>query len=220
MKTYYYHLYGCVLKSEIPYEQLVRFEGEKALTPEQEDKAIVLGLGGIAEDVLEQYQSGKMLKIKKDFIWFSNEYGIFQIARGKDIRLQPHESVSVKNLTSFVFGYCIAMLFWQRGLVAIHCSAVSMNGKALLIAGGSGAGKSTLTQCFLSHGAELMCDDVAIVESDGKKVQVYPAFPMQKEEPAWSSLKRASIPITSIISSPREATAPATFTPPPSPALI
>lgn len=180
MNTYEYRLYGCVLRSEIPFEQLVKAEVGEQLSEDEEKKLIVLSVGGLEDKVLEEYHRGKMLRISREFIWFSNQYGIFQIKGGREINIQPLEQVPIKHLTSFVFGYCIAMLFWQRGLQAIHCSAVSYNDRALLIAGGSGSGKSTLTHCFLKHGARLMCDDVAIVEGKDGKTYVYPAFPMQK----------------------------------------
>ncbi len=175
---YYYKIYGCILKSEIPYEQLVSCKEEELSG--QEHNQIFLYKGKLSPDVLLQYQQGKKLEIKRERIWFANQYGIFQISEGLKIHIQPHSNVPMKNLTSFVFGYCMAMLFWQRGMLAIHCSAISYEGRAILIAGGSGSGKSTLTHCFLSHGAGLMCDDVAILEIKEKDILVYPAFPMQK----------------------------------------
>ena len=85
------------------------------------------------------------------------------------------------QLTPFVFGYSIAMLFWQRNQLAIHCSAVECDGKALIIAGDSGSGKSTLTTKLLENGFRLMTDDVAIVDiSSEGHIMVYPAFPQQK----------------------------------------
>ena len=87
----------------------------------------------------------------------------------------------MNQLTPFVFGYCIAMLFWQRNQLAIHCSAVEHDGNALIIAGDSGSGKSTLTTKLLENGFRLMTDDVAIVDISAQdNVIVYPAFPQQK----------------------------------------
>lgn len=51
-------------------------------------------------------------------------------------------------------------LAW-RGMVPIHGSAVSTDGKAVLICGESGAGKSSLTAALVAQGASLISDDLS-----------------------------------------------------------
>lgn len=47
--------------------------------------------------------------------------------------------------------------------VSIHATAVSMNGRGVLLAGGSGCGKSDLALRLIDRGATLIADDMVIV---------------------------------------------------------
>ena len=73
------------------------------------------------------------------------------------------------------------MIAMQRGILAIHCSALADEQGALLIAGESGAGKSTLTSAFMEKGYRLLADDMVWVEiTEEEQIRVWPAFPFQK----------------------------------------
>ena len=75
----------------------------------------------------------------------------------------------------------MSMLALQRGILAIHCSAVADEAGAILICGESGAGKSTVTTALLEKGYRLMADDMAFVEVTGDGIAMAsPAFPYQK----------------------------------------
>lgn len=170
---YYYKIYGTVLASEIEYPQLLAAKEE---TPELWIKTVT----EIAGDSEEDY-SNRVYAVTKEQIHFSNHKGSFIVREGKYIEIRPKKGVPMKDLTPFVFGYCIAMLFWQRGQLAIHCSSVKVGEKALIVCGGSGSGKSTLTTKLLEQGGKLLTDDVAVVDfSPEGKVLVLPAFPQQK----------------------------------------
>lgn len=173
-KRFFYKIYGVTLVSDIEYPQLIKAQETK--TPQ-----LQIILPDIPEEERSEDTSNQVFSVNKEKIHFSNQKGSFLICDGKTIELQPKRGVRLEELTPFVFGYCMAMVFWQRERIAIHCSAVKLFGKAYLICGGSGSGKSTLTARLLEHGAELLTDDVAVVdfELDGKAV-VYPAFPQQK----------------------------------------
>ena len=56
-----------------------------------------------------------------------------------------------------------------RGRVVLHGSAVAVDGAAVAVIGPSGAGKSTTAAALLDLGAELLSDDVVVVDdSDGR----------------------------------------------------
>lgn len=173
-RKYYYKIYGIILESDVEYPQLIK----AAETKEPELRII---LPDCPADGWSEDYSNQVLCVNKEKIHFSNQKGSFLVCGGNTIEIQPKKGVPLEELTPFVFGYCMAMVFWQRGKLAIHCSAVKFLGKAYLICGGSGSGKSTLTARLLEQGAKLLADDVAVVdlEEDGKAV-VFPAFPQQK----------------------------------------
>lgn len=172
-ELFWYKIYGTTLCSEIEYPHLVPTNGQ--------DADIYIKKGRSLLSLIENETTYYVSPITKSHILFCNQVGIFQITDGTTITICPKEGISMNQLTPFVFGYCIAMLFWQRNQLAIHCSAVEHDGNALIIAGDSGSGKSTLTTKLLENGFRLMTDDVAIVDISAQdNVIVYPAFPQQK----------------------------------------
>ncbi|MBO5177418.1 MAG: hypothetical protein J6C07_08165 [Lachnospiraceae bacterium] len=173
MKNYFYKIYNTILASEIEYPQLLK-------TQEAAPEIWIKVIKEIDGDSEEDY-ANHVYTVSKSRIHFSNHKGSFIVTDGTTISIRPKKGIPMTDLTPFVFGYCIAMVFWQRGQLAIHCSAVKWKEKALIICGGSGSGKSTLTTKILEHGGKLMTDDVAVVDfaKDGKAL-VLPAFPQQK----------------------------------------
>ena len=172
-ELFWYKIYGTTLCSEIEYSHLI--------PTDERDADIFIKKGRSLLSLIENETTYYVSPITKSHILFCNQVGIFQITDGTTITICPKKGISMDQLTPFVFGYCIAMLFWQRNQLAIHCSAVECDGKALIIAGDSGSGKSTFTTKLLENGFRLMTDDVAIVDiSSEGDIMVYPAFPQQK----------------------------------------
>lgn len=171
-KLFWYKIYGNVLCSEVEYPQLIITADR---TPQIFLKVIPM------ERKLKNEQGCFVDTVSKSYIYFCNQVGVFRITNGISIEIYPNKDISIDKLTPFVFGYCMAMLFWQRGMIAIHCSAVEYNGEAIIIAGGSGSGKSTLTTRLIENGCRLMTDDLAILgTADNGDILVYSAFPQQK----------------------------------------
>ncbi|MFM1813384.1 MAG: hypothetical protein RLZ98_79 [Pseudomonadota bacterium] len=56
----------------------------------------------------------------------------------------------------------------------IHASSLSIDGRALLVAGATGAGKSTLTAALVAHGAGYLGDDFAALDNSGTAVGAFP----------------------------------------------
>ena len=172
-ELFWYKIYETTLCSEIEYSHLI--------PTDERDADIFIKKGRSLLSLIENETTYYVSPITKSHILFCNQVGIFQITDGTTITICPKKGISMDQLTPFVFGYCIAMLFWQRNQLAIHCSAVECDGKALIIAGDSGSGKSTFTTKLLENGFRLMTDDVAIVDiSSEGDIMVYPAFPQQK----------------------------------------
>ena len=56
----------------------------------------------------------------------------------------------------------------------LHASTVSLNEKALILAGTTGSGKSTLAMSLIGHGATYLADDLTPLESCGNRVSCFP----------------------------------------------
>lgn len=177
---YSYKIYNSYLNSDIRLEQLIEAVPDRCneadivlkCLPFSDDKIIKLGKNQCSADV------------SREEIIFRNERGTFLVSGGNYIQVYPNEGEAVEKLHPFILGYCMSMLFWQRGMMAIHCSAVAVGDSVISIAGGSGSGKSTLTNRLLLSGNRLVSDDVAVISlrEDNNKLCSYalPAFPQQK----------------------------------------
>ncbi len=171
---FYYYLYGCVIKSDMEFQQLFP-------APEVDCPDIIFCRGMITEDIQDKLANKRLYEPGDKVTWFGNSTCTLLIEHGDRITYYPRTENNTLLLQTFMLGYGIAMLFLQRGELAIHCSALHNGKEAILIAGDSGSGKSTLTNFYLEQGWLLMADDMVIANYDKEKgTRVYPAFPYQK----------------------------------------
>ena len=172
-----YKLYGLIIETEEEFFQL-----EKAKDSEPAD--VFIRQEHISNTVLKYLEEHGALECRYDigfeYSCFFNIGGYYIIRDGKEIIFERNEGVDKTVFSSWILGFCTAMLLLQRRMLAIHCSAVTDGKRAFLISGEPGAGKSTLTRCVLEKGYKLMADDVAAVKLVQDKAYVYPAFPYQK----------------------------------------
>lgn len=184
MKVYRYLIYGDILETDIEMPQL--FKADKAalegygVSAAFDDSNKIIVRRGIEEPDILQAAGERFIGGDAKRAWFRNSTGIFCIAEGKYINYEPFDGCNEKYLCSYLLGFCLSLLYWQRGDVAVHCGAVGNGTGAILITGESGSGKSTLVTRFLDKGYSLVADDIAVIKCDGNGTNVYPAFPMQK----------------------------------------
>lgn len=62
----------------------------------------------------------------------------------------------------------------RRGILGTHAAAVTIDDRAIVLAGRSGAGKSTLTLALLRDGARLLSDELTLIDRDDRTVLPYP----------------------------------------------
>lgn len=168
---YSYYIYGLGVKSEVRLYQLEQYNGPK------ED--VFIHYGEADEDIRLLIEQGINSSMSRTRVWFRNDIGIFVISDGNRILIEPYQEADDNDIASFVLGWCIAFLFQQRNILAIHCSALEMHNQAVFIAGSSGAGKSTLTLALLKAGYRYLADDIAMVDLQDD-LMIQPAFPQQK----------------------------------------
>jgi hypothetical protein len=97
----------------------------------------------------------------------------FLSADGYSIRCQPAAPGS--DWRDVVVRRILPRVAQWHGRLALHASAVAIDGAAVLVTGASGAGKSTLAGalCRFASG-DLICDDIALVESTSGRPEVWP----------------------------------------------
>ena len=174
---YKYSLYGLTIESEVELFQLVTAD-------ENSPVDVSIRLGSVSDEVLKYLEEKKVVnrryEIGFNYSCFHNKGGYYVIRDGKEIVFEMKEGYDIKIVSSWILGFCFAMLLLQRQTLAVHCSAVTDGKRTILISGEPGAGKSTLTRRFLEKGYKLMADDVAAVKIEGDNAVVYPGFPYQK----------------------------------------
>ena len=152
-----YTIYGVILESDLDIPMLVGAEtGEKA--------DIFLRETVFSEDERRLYiEEETVLGEKLSF--FSNDDLICVMKNGNTILYEPLADSDIDRVRAFILGYGMAMLFLQRKMLAVHCSGIRFDDKAIMISGGSGSGKSSLARQFLEHGYGLMADDMMVAGS-------------------------------------------------------
>lgn len=166
---YYYKLYGQIIESDVSFRQLVPSDDHNA--------SITIHSGTIPDDIKNKENT---CEFGGSHSWLSNRTCYLVIKNGNEIIYELKPGKSHAYMLAFILGYGIAMLHMQRGEISIHCSALSINDKAILVAGKSGSGKSTVTTALLAKGCKLMADDMAVVEASDSAAIAYPGFPYQK----------------------------------------
>ena len=169
---YYYKVFDLKVKSDLKFSQLILCDDEK-----QCDLEIVSG--EMPQDILEKSEE-KKYEFGTDRSYLSNRTCWMLVEHGNRITYTLKQGGLEKYLQSYLLGFGMAMIAMQRGMIAIHCSALADEDGAVLIAGESGAGKSTLATAFIEAGYRFMADDMVLVETVEGKAMAKPAFPFQK----------------------------------------
>ena len=93
------------------------------------------------------------------------------IENGRDVVIEPAPGADPTDVRAVLMGPVQAVLWHQRGLLPLHASVVSVNGRAVALAGPSGVGKSTFAAVFSQKKHAVLADDLCIVDtSDGAVV--------------------------------------------------
>lgn len=172
---FYYTLYGTKLISDVAFPQLVKVS---SFDPDAVPH-ITIKEGKLPAKYL--FDRNCYSDFLQNESYLSNSFCYLYVENGNSITYQRKNNASDAVLNPYILGWGIAMLFHQRGMLAIHCSCVANEKGAMLISGYSGSGKSTTTAYLLENGYRLMADDLAMVDiSDKDQMMVYPAFPYQK----------------------------------------
>lgn len=82
------------------------------------------------------------------------------------------DPLSLWAVTHPIFTVLLVELLKRRGLFSVHAGCLSVDGKALVLAGESGAGKSTLALALLRAGHQFLADDTIFLACRPKGLTV------------------------------------------------
>lgn len=106
-------------------------------------------------------------------------FGRAVIRNGNEILIERTIEAEDVDVVSFIYGWCLAFLFTQRGYSVLHCTALNMFGKGILVSGTSGSGKSTTALSLIKRGHRFLSDDTAIVSPEND-FELIPCCNLQK----------------------------------------
>lgn len=101
-------------------------------------------------------------------------YG-YHYSRGKGVTVEREAWADPLEEALWLAGSVYSAIASIHGLLPVHASAVTWNGRVYAFTGASGAGKSTLTAALGLHGLPLFCDDTLVLDiSDPDRIVCLP----------------------------------------------
>jgi len=86
------------------------------------------------------------------------------------------EASSLEDAATYLLGPVLGFALRLRGVLALHASAVLIDGRAVVLVGPSGAGKSTTAAAFARAGVPVLADDVVAVRVVDGETLAYPSY--------------------------------------------
>jgi hypothetical protein len=171
-----YEAFGFTIMSEIDLPELTR--GGNNL----ESNVIEIKVEDVSKLWLQLPKVHNKFVITENLIMFQIEnIAIFLIQDGRKIIVSPLSEYNEDVVRLYILGSCMGAILFQRRILPLHGSAVTIEGKAYAVIGNSGAGKSTLASAFIDRGYPLLTDDViAVTLTKEDKPLVTPSYPHQK----------------------------------------
>ena len=95
----------------------------------------------------------------------------YRVIGGRRVEIHRGGDFSDADVYGYFAGTVWGVLFHQRGLLPLHCSAILDQGRAICFTGLSGAGKSTLALGLANRGYDHLSDDLIVVDrSDDRPI--------------------------------------------------
>lgn len=172
---HYYRIYGLYVESQI---SLFEDDFSNARCSNLPDVHIKIS-NTLPYEILKKTDAGLSCEYSHNLCWFSYNENFIKVENGNTITVFS-SNISEPNMhRPYILGWGMAFLFFQKGHLGFHCSALFGNTKAFLISGESGAGKSTISHALQYSGYKFMCDDIAFPDPARNNL-VHPAYPIQK----------------------------------------
>lgn len=162
MSKYYYKVYGLNIGSELELPEL---------TPARNIQVdVAVDFGKVPEHLPEVNGSGILFEAAvNDFLFKFKGVGRFRVQNGNRIIIQADKEASPEDIRLILLGSSIGALLHQRGMLAIHGSAITDGRQTALFSGPSGVGKSTLAAGLHELGYSVIADDISVICEKGEK---------------------------------------------------
>jgi len=167
-----YTAYGVGIRSALSMPELMPCRAEP-------DAVVRYGTLPRPESQVEPY----LVRTDEDGVYcFMRSIGGVLVREGREIVVDPLPGAEEKGFRFLVMGFALGMLLHQRGVLALHASAVAVEGGVAAFIGWKGMGKSTMAAALHGRGHPLVTDDLLalVVDEEDGGVRVFPGFPQLK----------------------------------------
>lgn len=128
---------------------------------------------------------------ERDFFLEVNDVACYHVHNGERILVHPCKGSDPAAVKLYLNGSVLGALLHQRGLIPLHGSSFSYNGKGIVVCGHTGSGKSSVVAAFCQNGGHFIDDDISpirIAEGGGT------ILPIHTQMKLWSdTLKKLGI---------------------------
>ncbi len=102
--------------------------------------------------------------------------GRVSIEDGRRVIVDPFAGVSDDRLRVEFIGTTQSLLWYERGYLPLHASALLVEGRAIAVGAQSHSGKSVLAAALAKRGCPVVADDMMVVDSSRKAPVVLPGY--------------------------------------------
>lgn len=171
---YHYRLYCTDIISDVEFVQLVKGPD----IPVNPDTAVTIRAGHFPDELRPEKACYSYISERGSHL--TNPTCLIYIPDNNTIEYELRPEANPGYLQSYLLGWGMSMLMFQRRTPVIHCSALYNDSGAFLISGLSGSGKSTMTTYLLEDGMSFLADDTSAAVFEDNAVSVTPCFPYRK----------------------------------------
>lgn len=172
---YTYQLYGLRVASALKCPELVAIR-------DAGEPDVIIRFGKVPLALPEPHGQGVVYQASPgQFLLHLEQIARYLVQNGNAICIEPAPYALEGEVRVFLLGSCLGALLHQRGILALHASAIHTPRGGVLFVGVSGAGTSTLLATFLQRGYPMLADDLTgvVLDSSGRPL-VLPAYPQVK----------------------------------------
>ncbi len=174
---FFYSAYGSVIASSFSLPELLPRPQDETQAPD-----IVISEGQVPDTLEAPEAKGVVYEAKPNtFLLKLDRIAKYLVEDGQRITVEPDAGGVESDIRVFLLGSCMGALLHQRGVLALHASALETSQGAVLFMGDSGVGKSTTLNAFIRRGYKMLADDITgVILNDAGHSLALPAFPRTK----------------------------------------
>ena len=162
MSKYYYKVYGLCIGSELELPELIPVEDPEV--------NVTIELGNVPEHLPVIRGSGVLFEAApNDFLFKFEGIARYRVQNGSRITIQPEREALPSEIRLVLLGSSIGALLHQRGMLALHGSAISDGIQTVILTGTSGVGKSSLAAGLIELGYSVIADDISVIGQNGQR---------------------------------------------------